>query len=520
VDEASTVIRRAARGAGLNAPEDFGPPTDDDVSRLRKPPHSVEAEQSVLGALLIDNSALAQIPDLREADFYKHEHRLIFGAAEGLIGGGTLCDVITVFERLQAAGKALDVGGLPYLNALAQSVPSASGIKRYAEIVAERATLRALIAKADEIATIASNPQGSTAADIVERASTDLRTLTERRKLGSRRVPLLNIGQLEQMAQSVRWLVKHLVPADSVGMVFGASGTFKSFVVLDLALHIVHGLPWMGRRTAQGPVIYIAGEGQAGMWPRVMAWHRARGLSMKDVPFYVVPQALDLSVDAWRVVDAAQAAGVTPALVVVDTLSQTFGGEENSAPEVAAYLRELGTRFRALWGCAVGLVHHTGHTATERPRGSSALRANLDFMLGVFRDDKELMATLTCVKQKDGDLFSDATFALTPYTLGTDEDGDKVTSLVARHLSSAEEVQEAAEAEVKAGRGGKGQLLISLMQNGQREAELRKAFYQDCGLDNEEARRKAYYRARSAAIQSGFLEIAEGYVLTLKPGQK
>ena len=497
----------------MNAPEDL--PEVDEYSRLRKPPHSVEAEQSVLGALLIDNAALAQIPDLTAADFYRHEHRLIFAAAQALISAGTLADVITVFERLQAAGQALDVGGLPYLNDLAQSVPSSAGIKRYGEIVAERALRREIIAAADNIATEAFNPQGTTASAIVERAGTDLRSLTERRKLGSHRVPLLNVGQLEQMAQSVRWLVKHVVPADSVGMVFGASGTFKSFLVLDMALHIAHGLPWLGRRTKQGPVVYIAGEGQAGMWPRVVAWHRARGLSMKDVPFYVVPQAVDLSADAWRVVDAVQVAGITPALVVVDTLSQTFAGEENSAPEVSAYLRELGTRFRALWGCAVALVHHTGHTATERPRGSSALRANLDFMLGVFRDDKELLATLTCVKQKDGDLFEDASFSLTQYTVGADEDGDRVTSLVARHLSTAEEREEAQELEQKAGRGGKRSLLVTLAQNGMRLQELRKAFYEDCGLTNPDAQRQAFGRALNAAKRDGVLEVAEGYILVI-----
>lgn len=485
----------------------------DDAPQLRKPPHSEEAEHSVLGALLIDNAAIATVPELSEADFYRHEHRLIFAAIESLIAAGGLADVITVFERLKEAGKHQDIGGLPYLNALAQGVPSASGIKRYAEIIIERATRRALIARADEIAAEAFNPQGSTALDIIERAGTDLRAITERRKLGSRRVPLLDVGQLEQAAQSVRWLVKHVIPSDSVGMFFGASGTFKSFVVLDLALHIAHGMPWMGRRTMRGPVLYIAAEGQAGMWPRVVAWHRARTKPINGVPFYVVPQAVDLGMDAWRVVDAAQAQGVTPALVVVDTLSQTFAGEENSAPEVSAYLRALGTRFRALWGCAVAVIHHSGHNATERPRGSSALRANLDWMHGLSRDDKEMLATLSCQKQKDGDLFEDATFSLTVQQVGTDDDGDRITSLVARHLSSREEEQEAQEAEQTAGRGGKRSLLMSLARNGMKFNDLRKAFYEDCGLTTPDAQRQAFFRAMTAAKKAGTFEVAEGFIV-------
>ena len=486
---------------------------EDDLSRLRKPPHSVEAEQSVLGALLIDNAAMAHIPDLSEADFFGREHRLIFAAISGLIGAGHVADIITVFERLQESGKQQDIGGLPYLNDLAQCVPSASGIKRYAEIIVERATRRALIARADEIAAEAFNPHGTTAADIIERAGTDLRAITERRKLGSRRVPLLDVGQLEQASQSVRWLVKHVIPADSVGMFFGASGTFKSFVVLDLALHVAHGLPWLGRRTAQGPVLYIAAEGQAGMWPRVAAWHRARHKPLQGVPFYVVPQAVDLGVDAWRVVDAAQAQGVTPALVVVDTLSQTFAGEENSAPEVSAYLRALGARFRALWGCAVAVIHHSGHNATERPRGSSALRANLDWMHGLSRDDKEMLATLSCQKQKDGDLFDDATFSLAVQQVGTDEDGDRITSLVARHLSSREEEEEAQAAEQTAGRGGKRALLMTLARNGMKFTDLRKAFYEDCGLTAPDAQRQAFFRAMSAAKKAGAFEVVEGFVV-------
>lgn len=136
----------------------------------------------------------------------------------------------------------------------------------------------------------------------------------------------------------------------------------------------------------------------------------------------------------------------------------------------------------------------------------------------MFRDEKEMLATLTCAKQKDGEPFDDATFSLSVRELGTDEDGDKVTSLVARHLSSAEELQEAMERESSAGRGGKNQLLLSLLQNGSKEADLRKAFYEQCGLDTPEARRQAYHRARKWAEKGGFMEVADGYVLTLKTG--
>src|SRR3954469_10911251 len=144
---------------------------DDDVARLRIPPHSIEAEQSVLGGLLLDNSAWDKAGDLLVAsDFYRFEHRTIYAAIGALVNASKPADVITVFEQLQSLGKADDCGGLVYLNALAQSVPSAANIRRYAEIVRERAVLRKLVAASDQIATAAFNPQGRAVSEILDDA--------------------------------------------------------------------------------------------------------------------------------------------------------------------------------------------------------------------------------------------------------------------------------------------------------------------------------------------------------------
>jgi len=147
------------------------PARDDEVARLRIPPHSIEAEQSVLGGLLLDNSAWDRAGDLlTDSDFYRYEHRLIYAAVGALINATRPADVITVFEQLQSLGKAEDCGGLVYLNALAQSVPSAANLRRYAEIVRERAVLRKLVAASDEIATAAFNPQGRQVSEILDEA--------------------------------------------------------------------------------------------------------------------------------------------------------------------------------------------------------------------------------------------------------------------------------------------------------------------------------------------------------------
>ena len=119
-------------------------------------PWSREAEQSAVGGLLLDNGAWDRAGGIvAERDFYNVQHRLIFGAVGRLITAGRPADVITVFETLRSLGKAHDCGGLSYLNALAQSVPSAANMRRYAEIVREHSARWGLIATAGEALTLA-----------------------------------------------------------------------------------------------------------------------------------------------------------------------------------------------------------------------------------------------------------------------------------------------------------------------------------------------------------------------------
>src|SRR3954464_1250458 len=144
---------------------------DRQVAQLRVPPHSVEAESSVLGGLLLDNGAWDRVADLlTDSDFYRYEHKLIYASVGALVNGSRPADVITVHEHLQSIGKADEVGGLVYLNALAQYVPSASNIRRYAEIVRERSILRKLVSAADEIATAAFATEGKAVDQILDEA--------------------------------------------------------------------------------------------------------------------------------------------------------------------------------------------------------------------------------------------------------------------------------------------------------------------------------------------------------------
>jgi replicative DNA helicase len=178
---------------------------DRQIAQLRIPPHSIEAESSVLGGLLLDNSAWDRMGDLLvDGDFYRHEHKLIYAAVGGLINASKPADVITVYEQLQNLGKADEIGGLVYLNSLAQYVPSASNIRRYAEIVRERSILRKLVSASDEIATQAFNPQGKAVDKILDEAEQKIFNIGEegtRMKQGFQSMDALVVELLDRVTE-------------------------------------------------------------------------------------------------------------------------------------------------------------------------------------------------------------------------------------------------------------------------------------------------------------------------------
>ncbi len=184
-------------------PIDFS--ADQQVAQLRVPPHSIEAESSVLGGLLLDNGAWDRVGDLLvDGDFYRHEHQLVYAAIGALVNASKPADVITVFEHLQNQGHAESVGGLGYLNSLAQYVPSASNIRRYAEIVRERAILRKLVSASDEIATQAFNPKGKPVDKILDEAEQKIFNIGEegsRMKQGFQSMDSLVVELLDRVQE-------------------------------------------------------------------------------------------------------------------------------------------------------------------------------------------------------------------------------------------------------------------------------------------------------------------------------
>jgi replicative DNA helicase len=147
--------------------------------QLRVPPHSIEAESSVLGSLLLNNESLDHVIDLlTDADFYRYEHRLVYGAINKLVNEGKPADVITVYEHLQSLGEGEGVGGLSYLNALAQFVLGASNIRRYAEIVRDKSILRKLTTAVDKIGASVYEPSGKSVEDLLSDAERDVLSIS------------------------------------------------------------------------------------------------------------------------------------------------------------------------------------------------------------------------------------------------------------------------------------------------------------------------------------------------------
>lgn len=221
---------------------------DPTLAQLRVPPHSIEAEQSVLGGLLLDNQAWDRMGDvLTDADFYRDEHRRIFRQIRNLLERAKPADVITVAEALDGVGESEQTGGLAYLGELAANTPSAANIKRYAEIVRERSVLRRLVATADEIAADALNPLGRDAESLLDEAESKIFKIAEAGASHSEGFVHIN-PLLTQVVERIQELHDRDNPSDITGVPSG-------FIDLDQKtsgfqpgdLIIVAGRPSMGK---------------------------------------------------------------------------------------------------------------------------------------------------------------------------------------------------------------------------------------------------------------------------------
>jgi replicative DNA helicase len=221
---------------------------DDTLESLKLPPHSVEAEQSVLGGLLLENEALDKIADiLASSDFYRHDHRLIYEHIARLIEHNKPADIVTVAEALENSAELSGVGGIAYLGALAQNTPSAANIRRYAEIVRERAVMRQLVEVGSGIADSAFNPQGRDATQLLDEAEARIFQIAEGGKRNSEGFVDIKI-LLPKVADRIDFLFQRDNPNAVTGVPTGFSdldNMTSGFQPGELV--IVAGRPSMGK---------------------------------------------------------------------------------------------------------------------------------------------------------------------------------------------------------------------------------------------------------------------------------
>jgi len=410
-----------------------GPSIDPALAALRIPPHSIEAEQSVLGGLLLDNAAFDKIADLvGEDDFYRDEHKRIFRQIRKLLERGKPVDVVTVAESLDAAGEGGDTGGLAYLGELAANTPSAANIRRYAEIVRERAILRQLVTAGDEIAGSALNPLGREPKQLLDEAEARVFAIAEggfRSQTGFQHInPLLT-----QVVERIQELHDRENPSDITGIPTGYADLDKMTSGLQAGdLLIVAGRPSMGKTSfalnigehvaidVGLPVAVFSMEmGGAQLAMRMLAsvgrldsnrvrtgrlnddeWSRlsfALG-KMHEAPIYIdetpALNPIDLRARARRLHRQCGKLG----LIIIDYLqlmSSANGGGENRATEISEISRSLKGLAKEL-GVPVIALSQLNRSLEQRPnkrpvmsdlRESGAIEQDADVIMFIYRDE-------------------------------------------------------------------------------------------------------------------------------------
>jgi replicative DNA helicase len=425
------------------------------------PPHSVEAEQAVLGGLLLDPTAWDQVADVvTEMDFYRPDHRLIFEAIGALAGSAKACDVVTVSEQLERTGGLESAGGLAYLSSLARDTPTAANVRAYADIVRERSLLRQLIRAGTEIASAVFGNDGQTARELVDRAEQRVFEIAEAGFRG------------RQGAVAVRTLLPQVIDQidewhSNPDMLRGLPTGFTDFDRLTGGLRpgdlvIIAGRPSMGKSTlavnmAEYAAVHHGTRASVALFSLEMPSEQVitRMLSsIGGVPLSSLRSGR-ISDDDWvRITSATsqlseakifidETPALTPtelrararrvkrehglSLVVVDYLQlmQVPGTKENRATEIAEISRGLKVLAKELAVPVIALsqlnraVEQREHKKPVMSdlRESGAIEQDADMILLIYREEvydknttKKGIAEIDLVKHRNGEI---GTFVLT-----------------------------------------------------------------------------------------------------------
>ena len=405
---------------------------DQTLDSLRLPPHSIEAEQALIGGLLLDNSAWDKIGDLiAETDFYRADHRLLYRYVARLIETGKPADVITVTEELERSAKLGEAGGVVYLAALAQNTPSAVNIRRYAEIVRERAVMRQLVTIGTEITESALNPIGKSAEELINDAEAHIFSISEQGSRGRQGFvemrPLIaqvveRIDQLHSNPSDVTGLTTGYSDLDRMTsglqqgdlvIVAGRPSMGKTAFALNIAEHLglverlpvaVFSMEMSGAQLVTRMIGSVAKVDQLKVrtgriaddeWPRLTdAWGR-----LNDAPLFIdetpALNALELRARARRL--HRQVGGPGLGLIVIDYLQLMSAAShgENRATEISEISRSLKALAKEL-SVPVLALSQLNRSLEQRPnkrpvmsdlRESGAIEQDADVIFFIYRDE-------------------------------------------------------------------------------------------------------------------------------------
>ena len=406
-------------------------PADGQVESLRMPPHSIEAEQSVLGGLLLSNASWDRVGDMiSEGDFYRADHRILWRTITKLIEDNKPADILTVAESLKLAGEFESVGGLAYLQGLASATPSAANIRRYAEIVRERAIMRKLAEVGTTIAESAYTPQGREAKQLLDEAETKIleigesggRTAQGFQKMTTLLAEVMNrIDELHKNPTAVTGIASGFVDLDEMTsglqagelvIVAGRPSMGKTSLALNIAEHVglelklpvlvfsmemggtQLGLRMLGSVAKVDAQRLRTGRLDTGDWERMGA---ALG-KLNEAPIMVDETAalnpLELRSRARRMWREYGGLG----LVVIDYLqlmSASASGVENRATEISEISRGLKAMAKEL-SVPVIALSQLNRSLEQRPnkrpvmsdlRESGAIEQDADLILFIYRDE-------------------------------------------------------------------------------------------------------------------------------------
>ncbi|MDX1356861.1 MAG: replicative DNA helicase, partial [Halomonas venusta] len=405
------------------------PSADQETAAIKLPPHSLEAEQSVLGGLMLDNQAWDNVSERLVADdFYRYEHRLVFNVMIHLAESGQPLDVITLSEALEARDQLDTVGGLAFLAELARNTPSASNIRAYADIVRERATLRKLIRAANQIADGAFSPQGRPADELLNEAERLVFQIAEERpKTGG------PIGMSELLTKAVDRIDELF---NLKGEMTGLSSGFRDLDEMTSGLQpsdlvIIAGRPSMGKTTfamnlvehaviaSDKPVMVFSMEMPAeSLMLRMLSslgridQTRVRSGQLEDEDWPRLTSAVNLLKDKQLFID--DTAALSPnemrsrlrrvvwehgnmALIMIDYLQlmQIPGFSENRTGEISEISRSLKGLAKE-FQCPVVALSQLNRSLEQRPnkrpvmsdlRESGAIEQDADVIAFVYRDE-------------------------------------------------------------------------------------------------------------------------------------